>query len=258
MNVLFLGDIVGKKGREVIRDLLPVLKKEYNPDVIIANAENSAHGKGITFNVYNELIGYGIDCLTMGNHTYSKREIFDHISEMDRMVTPSNHNQTNESDYLIIESNNLKIAVINILGEAFMGDFVTDQFKVTDELIHKLKDKADLIICDYHGETTAEKRIYVEYYKNKISAVLGTHTHVQTADERMIENTAFISDVGMCGPYDSIIGRDIDESITSKIYKEKTHYTVSEEKAVLCGCILEVDPNAKKVTGIKRIQIRPY
>lgn len=258
MNLLFLGDIVGKQGREIIRDLLPFIKEKYNIDFVVCNAENSAHGKGITIKIYNELKALGIGVITMGNHTYSKSDILEHIDEMNDIVFPVNHIKTDSHLYKVINVLGTNICFVNLLGNAFLGDFTTDLYEGMNRIIELTKNlNIDFYFVDLHGESTAEKRLFVEYYKDKkVGVVVGTHTHVQTADERMINDTAFITDVGMCGAYDSIIGRSIEESIKSNILKEKTRYEVADNKAVLCGCVINVDK--KKVRSIQRIQIRPY
>ncbi len=258
MKVLFLGDIVGKKGREVIRDLLPSLKKDYKIDFVIANGENAAHGKGITYKLYNQLLEYGIDCITLGNHAFSKKEIIDYLNQADKLICPINHINQLGKGYRIFKIKDKKICVINCLGTFMFEDYALDPYKEMDKMFKKTrKENVDYYIVDFHGEATAEKRVFVEYYKNKLSAVIGTHTHVQTADEQIIGSTAFISDVGMCGPFDSIIGRDSEECIKKMVKKEKTKYTISLNPAILCGLYIEFSDNNKKAIDIKRIQIRP-
>ncbi len=255
MNFLFVGDIVGKKGREVIHDFLPTLIKENNIDFVIANGENAAHGKGITYKIYNEILKYGVDCVTMGNHTYSKNEINEFLPVMHKLVIPANHIDKKEGESCrIFNIKNTRIAVCNILGTAFMGDYVKDPYEAFDRMLPSLSD-CDIVFVDFHGEATAEKRIFAEYYADKIDILVGTHTHVQTADEQILhDKVAFISDAGMCGAYDSVIGRDTNESIKAVVHKEKTRYIVSENPPIFCGVIISYDNGVK---DIKRIQIRP-
>lgn len=259
MNILFFGDIVGKRGREVVRDFLPVLKEKYQPDLIIMNAENSAHGKGITYKIYNELLAYGADFLTMGNHTFSKKEILEHLNECDRLICPGNFIGQNGKCIRFIKVKGLKIGVINLLGQAQMGDYCSNPFLAMNEILKLCKvEEPDILFVDFHAEATAEKRLFAEAYKDRVQVVVGTHTHIQTADECILDGkTAFISDVGMCGVYNSIIGRDIDECIRSRIYGEKTRYTIADGPAILCGVIISIDEETKLPTGIERIQIRP-
>ena len=257
MRILFLGDIVSKKGREVIRDSLASLKQKYKPDFVIANGENSAHGKGITSKIYSELTGYGIDAITMGNHTYAKHELLDDIDKLDNLIVPNNIKDKVGNGYKVFEVNNKKICVCNLLGQAFMGDYMSSPFDSYKEI--KENTKADIYFVDFHGEATAEKRIFAEFFKNDVDVVVGTHTHVQTSDECILnDNVAFITDVGMCGPYDSIIGRNIEESIKGHVYHEKTRYEVCDSDPILCGVVIDVDDITNKPIHIERIQIRPY
>ena len=260
MRFLFIGDIVGKSGRDIVSSLLYTLKVENNIDLVIANAENSAHGKGITYKIYNQLINEGVDYITMGNHTFSKKEVFDHINEMDNMVVPYNHQmRSTEKYYRIIDNNGLKICLTNVLGDVLIGETSISPFESMDKILEETKDmNIDIYFVDFHAETTAEKRIFAEYYRDQIDVVVGTHTHVQTADERMIDDLAFITDVGMCGTYDSVIGRDIDESINQKVNNIKSKYTIAEGEALFCAVIIEIDEKEKKAISIERLQIRPY
>ena len=257
MKVLFIGDIVGKSGRDIVSSLLYTIKVENNIDLTIANGENSAHGKGITNKIYNQLIQDGVDYITMGNHTYSKSEINDYINDMDRLVVPYNHlKRVTDNYFKIINQNNINICLCNILGNVLIGEASMDPYKAFEEVLCNTSSfNPDLYFVDLHAETTAEKRLFVEYFKDKAKVVLGTHTHVQTADEQIINDCAFISDVGMCGPINSIIGRDIDESISSIIDKNKTHYSVAEGEAIFNAVIVDIDNKTKTPISINRIHI---
>ncbi|MDO4940232.1 MAG: TIGR00282 family metallophosphoesterase [Erysipelotrichaceae bacterium] len=260
MRILFIGDIVGKSGRDIVSSLLYSLKVEYNIDLVIANGENSAHGKGITYKIYNQLINDGVDYITMGNHTFSKKEIFDHIDEMDALIVPFNHEKrTCGKYYRFIDYNNIRFCLTNILGNALMGESNISMFDSMDQIIKETSNNnVDFYFVDLHAETTAEKRIFAEYYKDVAKVVVGTHTHVQTADERMINDVAFISDVGMCGTYDSVIGRDISESVNAMLTSQKSQYTIAEGDAIFCAVIIEIDDILKKPISIERLQFRPY
>ena len=259
MNILFIGDIVGKSGRDIVSSLLYDLKLQNNIDLVIANGENAAHGKGLTIRTYNQLIECGIDYITMGNHTYSKREINDCMNQMDRLVVPYNHDKrTTDNFYKIIDIKNIRICLCNILGSVFMNEVSMEPFKAFNEVLDICeKHNPDFYFVDFHGETTSEKRIFVEYFKDYAKVVLGTHTHVQTADEDIINGCAFITDAGMCGAYDSIIGRDVMETISSLVEKKQTRYTIATGEAVFCGVIVEIDDETKQPVSIERIQIRP-
>lgn len=256
MNILFIGDIVGKIGRNLVCDFLKTIKKDYSIDFTIANAENSAHGKGITKSIYNQLINSGVDAITMGNHTYSKKEIFEFIDNADHLIVPHNFINRKGVGYRVFDINNKKICVINLLGKEFMGDYMHSPYKVMKNILSEIKNiNIDIKILDFHAETTAEKRIFFEIFKNDIDIFIGTHTHIQTADDCLIDGKAYITDVGMCGPYNSILGRDIEESKEKYIFNSKTHYTVSNNSGIFCACVIFVD-NCE-IKGIKRIQIRP-
>lgn len=255
MNILFLGDIVGRAGRDIVFKHLKQLQNDYEIDFTIVNGENSAHGKGITTKIYSQFKTMGIDAITLGNHAYAKGEIKEYIASLNDLIAPYNHLVQIDKGYQVYMVNGLKLCVCNLLGSALMYENNQDAFSALEDIINITK--ADLYIVDFHAEATSEKMLLAQYFKNRVSAVIGTHTHVQTADERLIEGTAYISDAGMCGVYDSIIGRDIEEMVNNIIKKEKTTYTIAKGPAILCGCVISIDEHTKKATDIKRIQIRP-
>ncbi len=256
MKILFLGDIVGKAGRDIIFHYLPIIKKEEKIDLTIANGENSAHGKGITRKIYDRFKEVGIDCVTLGNHAYSKKEIIEHVDECHDLVFPYNYANDLRKEPKILKVKGLSICICNILGTAFMAENAFDQYRAMDEILTKYK--ADLYFVDLHAEATAEKILFAHYYSDRLVAVCGTHTHVQTADERLINGCAYITDVGMNGVYDSIIGRDIEEMKAAMIRKEKTRFTVASGPSIFCGVIIEIDEKTKRAISIKRSQIRPH
>lgn len=253
MKVLFIGDIVGKSGRIAVKENLPVLIKQYQIDFVIANGENSAHGKGITGKIYNELLSMGIHAITMGNHTYSKHCVENILNEP-HLIIPKNY-QLFEcgSGVRYYSVNGQKIGVVNLLGRAFMERDLIDPFISMKEILEEEPDA--LYFVDFHGEATGEKATFARYFSKDIVACLGTHTHVQTADERLIDGCAFISDVGMCGAYESILGRDIDNLIQARLTNEKTKYQVAEGPGVFMGVVVTIENN--RATDIERIQIRP-
>ncbi len=259
IRILFIGDITGKSGRDIVSSLLFELKQENEVDIVIANGENAAHGKGITARICEQLISSGIDYITLGNHAFSKSEITSYEDEMQRLIFPYNHvKRCNERFFRIIDIKGVRIVLTNILGSVLMPESSMDPFTAFSEVLEQTKeDHPDFYLVDLHAETTAEKRLFAEYFKDNAEIVIGTHTHVQTADEAIINGCAFITDAGMCGPYDSIIGRDVDETIRSSVLKEKTRYAVAEGPAIFCGVIIEVDEENKHPVSISRIQIRP-
>ena len=256
MNVLFIGDIVGASGREAVRELLPDLKKTYEIDLVVANGENAAHGKGITRKIYHQLLGYGIDVLTMGNHTFSKNDIYSFIEEADRMVRPANMEPCDYGEStIVIKFKGKHVAITNLCGEIWMNNVVDSPFFCMEDVFHEID--ADIYLVDLHAEATSEKIAFTYAVAGRAAAVVGTHTHVQTADERIIDGTAAMTDLGMCGAYTSVLGRDVDEILTRFTTDEKTKFKIAEGPAIFCGAIVHIDEETNLATNIKRIQIRP-
>ncbi len=257
MRILFLGDVVAKSGRRKVEARLPQLIEETSPNLVIVNGENSAHGKGISTKIYQSLKLAGADVITLGNHAFSKGEIKLHLDECPDLVRPANLEPLDIGKTICIkEYQGKKIAVVNILGSVFM-DCSTDEPIVT---MNRLLDKihADMIFVDLHAEATSEKELFLRMFCEKCVAIVGTHTHIQTADEKIYHGCAFITDVGMCGPYDSILGRDTEEIIAHNVYKQNTRFTPSENEAMLCGVIIDIDDKTNRAISIQRIQERPY
>ncbi|MEF9961407.1 MAG: TIGR00282 family metallophosphoesterase [Erysipelotrichaceae bacterium] len=256
MKILCIGDIVGVPGREIVGELLPRLKEQYAIDMVIANGENSAHGKGITKKIYDQLIGFGIDCITMGNHTFAKDDIFKFIDDADRLIRPGNMEPLDCGECTrVFNIKNKRVAVSNLSGEVWMHNVVDSPFMMMEDILDEMD--ADIHIVDFHGETTSEKIAFTYYFASKLTAVVGTHTHVQTADERIEQGTAAITDLGMCGAYHSVLGRDVDEIITRFTTDEKTKFKMGCGPAIFCGAIITIDDQSNLATAIERIQIRP-
>lgn len=256
MRILFLGDVFAKSGRNAVVERLPLLKADYNCDFVIVNGENAAHGKGITKKIYQSLMDAGADVVTLGNHAFSKSEIKESIETCASLVFPKNiEHEGNVPSYIIKEVKGKKVAVTNILGQVFMDCATTSPLEAMEDLLDEID--ADIIIVDLHAEATSEKELFLRVYAHEVTAVIGTHTHVQTADEKIFEGCAFISDVGMCGPYDSVIGRDAEEIIRKIIKNEKTHFTPGDGEAIICGCVIDIDDETNRATNIIRIQERP-
>lgn len=256
MRILFIGDIVGKIGRNAISTYLPKLKQEYRPTVSIVNAENAAHGKGLTEKIYKQLLREGVDFMTMGNHTYGQREIYEFIDEAKRMVRPANFpSEAPGVGMRIIQINDIKLAIINLQGRAFMQD-IDDPFKKADELVKEAQKVTPYIFVDFHAETTSEKNAMGWYLDGRVSAVVGTHTHIQTSDNRILPSgTGYITDVGMTGFYDGILGINRDEVIERFITSLPQRHVVPDNgRSVLSGVIIDMDKNGK-TTNIERILI---
>lgn len=255
MNILFIGDIFGATGREMIDRYLPRIKKKYKVDFVIANGENTSHGKGLLQKHYEELLFDGISLITMGNHTYSKKEIFDYIDEADRLIVPLNKPKAMPGvGSRMINFNNKKIRVTNLLGLTFMDGKPQNPFEAIEPILKE--DESDIHIIDFHGEATSEKIAFGYYVDGRVSAVLGTHTHVPTGDEKILPNgTAFQCDVGMTGPYESVIGCEKEGIIERNLKGIMTPFRVAEDEGQLCATLLHFDGN--KCTKIQRIRIDP-
>ncbi|NLZ75281.1 MAG: TIGR00282 family metallophosphoesterase [Erysipelotrichia bacterium] len=256
LRVLFVGDIVGKQGRKALSNHLPFLQEKYNYDLLIVNGENSAHGKGITKKIYDFFINLGVDCITMGNHTFSKDNIFTFIDDAGKLIRPANLEPENFGKAVhLIEFKNKKIGIFNVCGSIFMTNTTKTPFEALEKL---LKDNpCDIKIVDIHAEATSEKYAFMQYFKKEVQMIVGTHTHIQTADEAIFDRCAFICDVGMTGPYNSVLGRDTDEVLTSMLDEIKTRYTISTEEAILSAVVVDIDLSELKAIKIERIQIRP-
>ena len=256
MKILFIGDIVGKAGRAAVYARLALLKKEYSIDFTIVNGENIAHGKGITEKLYNELVEKGVDAITLGNHAYSKADVLSFIDHSKSLIRPINM-YPNEfgcgvRDFYV---KGKTIRIINLIGSVFMDKVIESPFEAMKKLHKTNPDK--IVIVDLHAEATSEKLAFAYQFKNECSAVIGTHTHVQTADEQLIDGCAFISDVGTCGSFKSIIGRDIDEVLEKFNGNSMTRFTVSENPAQVCAVVIDIDDKTLRATSIKRLQFRP-
>lgn len=256
MKVLFVGDIVGKVGRDAIGKLLPQLKKEFAIDFVIANAENAAGGSGVTPRVYKELIGYGIDLISSGDHIWKRRDIFETIDDYPQLLRPSNFppGVPGRGSAIFKSKNGLKVAVINLLGRVFMQP-VDCPFRAAKQEIEQLSKEAQVIIVDIHAEATSEKIALGWYLDGMVSAVLGTHTHVQTADQRILpKGSAYITDAGMTGPIDSVIGRRVEDVLERFLTQVPTRFEIATENIQLQGVIIDIDEKTGKAASIERIQ----
>lgn len=258
MKILFIGDIVGRPGREAVKKLLPGLKTELGLDFVIANAENAAGGSGITASVAEELFASGIDVLTSGDHIWKKREIFDIINKDERILRPVNFpaGSPGRGWNLFKIKENLKVGIINVNGRVFM-EALDCPFRAARQAQEELHKDTNIIIVDIHAEATSEKVALGWYLDGKVSAVLGTHTHIQTADEKILPGgTAYITDVGMTGPYDSVIGRKKEDVLERFITCVPVRFEVAEGDIQLHAVLLDIDQSTGKAGSIARIQKR--
>ena len=259
ITIMFLGDIVGKAGRHAVRDYIASLKeKGSKPEFIIANVENASHGFGLTQKNYNELLEYGIDAFTSGNHIWDKREIFNYIDEADKLIRPINYPKgTHGVGYRIFETEQGKIGVINVLGRTFMG-LIDSPWEILNQAIEEIKKETPVVIIDIHAEATAEKICMAKYYaKMGVSCIFGTHTHVQTADETILEEScAYITDVGFCGDRNGVIGMEYESSVNRLITNIPDRLDVANSgESEVNGVIVTVDVLTGKSESIERINV---
>ena len=257
MKILFLGDIVGKVGRRVVVNNLEKLVKKYQVDFVIANGENATHGKGLIEKHYYELLNAGVDCITLGNHYLSKDRILDFIEDADALVRPLNlSKRIGGEGSRLFSVNGVNIRVTNVLGTAFMKEEVASPYYSLKSLIDTLQDEDSIHIVDYHAEATGEKMCFGYVFDGLVSAVLGTHTHVQTNDAKILENgTAFISDVGMCGAANGVLGFEKNSVIKVTMFGEKDRFGFDEQdQGLINGVVLTIDETTHKALEIVPIK----
>ncbi|MFA6549014.1 MAG: TIGR00282 family metallophosphoesterase [Candidatus Margulisiibacteriota bacterium] len=255
MKVLFIGDIVGQLGRDICRKVIPDCVSQYKPDIIIANGENSAHGYSITEKVYKELLEMGVQVVTMGNHIWEKKEYQKDPDKFPRLIRPANYPAgAPGSGYITLDVRGTKITVVNLLGRVFM-QCLDCPFQAAQKMFPELQKAAKVIIVDMHAEATSEKCALAHFLDGKASAVLGTHTHVMTADERILPGgTAFISDIGMVGAYDSIIGMEKEQIVKRFLTQMPEKFQPTEKGPGLFNAVLlTVDPASGQTSKIERI-----
>ena len=263
LKILFFGDLVGRPGRFAVRDFLAAIhsdslaqveKQVY--DFIVANVENASHGFGLTEKNYNELFEYGIDCMTSGNHIWDKKEIFNYIDGADKLIRPFNYpaNTPGCGSRVFETENGVKIGVINVLGRVFMSP-VESQWTVVKDEIERLKSITPVVIVDFHAEATAEKICFGRFCSELgVSAFFGTHTHVQTADEQIINNMGYITDAGFCGAAESVIGMDYKTSLNRFTTVVPERYDVADSNVVQINAVeVEINSTSGHTVAIKRV-----
>lgn len=253
-----LGDLVGKVGREAAQQMLPTLREMYTPQFVIVNGENAAAGLGITPEIARGLLKAGVDVITLGNHTWNRQEIGGYLDQEPRILRPANYpaGTPGRGFRVFAAENGVRVGVANLMGRYFM-DPLDDPFRLADTILDAFLGQAQVTFFDFHAETTAEKAAFAHYLDGRASAVVGTHTHVQTADERLLPGgTAFLTDVGMCGPQHSVIGMDVAIIIQKFVSQRPHRMEVATGPVVLCGVLVDVDPQTGHATHIERVQIR--
>lgn len=256
MKILFIGDVVGSPGREMIATYLPKLKAKYKPTITIVNGENSAAGKGITEKIYKQILEAGAQAVTLGNHTWDQRELIEVIDYCPNLIRPANFPEgVPGNGYAILKINQLEVGIISIQGRTFLPP-LDCPFKKVDELIAEIKKKTPIIFVDFHAEATSEKQAMGWYLDGRVTAVIGTHTHVQTNDYRILPNkTAYMTDVGMTGPYDGILGMERGDIIHKFLTSLPVRFEVAKGREQLNGVIIEVDSNTGASKSISPIII---
>ena len=256
MKILAIGDIVGENGVKKLKEVLPKIRQNEKIDFCIVNGENSAGGMGITKSIFQDMIDLNIDVITMGNHTWGKKDIFTFIDHP-KLIRPANYSKgVVGKGFGIYECKNKKIAVINLIGRTDMNVLSENPFLVIQDIIDKIKDITDIIIVDFHAEATAEKIAMGYFLDGKVNILFGTHTHVQTADERILTNgTAYITDIGMTGPKDSVIGMDIEASIKRFVTSLPERYKLAEGDCIFNGCIFDINDENCNIEKITRINL---
>ncbi|MDE2009562.1 MAG: TIGR00282 family metallophosphoesterase [Candidatus Omnitrophica bacterium] len=257
MNILCIGDIVGRPGREAVAALLPKMKKEHAIDLVVANAENASGGAGLIPKNADEILGMGVDVMTMGDHVWDKPEIFGYLQERrENIIRPANFPEgvPGFGWTVVTASNGVRVGIINLLGRTFMRYNVFCPFLTLESIVSKIRDQASVIIVDMHAEATSEKVALGHFADGKASLVFGTHTHIQTADEKILpQKTAYITDVGMSGPYDSVIGQDkvkiINRFLTSMPHK----FEVAQSSGTVHGVIVKVDARTGRAEAVRRV-----
>lgn len=257
VRILFIGDIVGRPGRDLVKRGLPGLVEHHSIDVVIANAENAAAGFGITREIGDQLLDWGVDVMTSGNHVWDKKEALDYIGTESRLLRPANYpaGVPGNGSYLARTKDGQTIGVINVMGRVFMQN-IDDPFVIVVREIEKLRDRTRTIFVDFHAEATSEKIAMGWHLDGRVTAVIGTHTHVQTADERILpKGTGYLTDVGMTGPHDSVIGVEIEPALGRFLNALPARFETATGNPRLNAVVIESDPQSGRATDIDRISL---
>jgi len=256
LKVMFIGDIVGNVGRTALRKALPALRSKYNPDIIIVNGENAAAGRGITAAIAKEFFDWGVNGITMGNHTWDNRDIFEWIDDEERIVRPANFSpQSPGRGAAVIKANGKKLGILNLQGRTFLPPN-DDPFRVADEQLELLQEETRCIMVDFHAEATSEKIAMGWYLDGRASLVVGTHTHVQTNDDRILPGgTAYLTDVGMTGPMDGILGMERGAVLHKFLTGLPSRFVVDEGDWHLHGLLVQMDETSGQAAKLEKIRL---
>lgn len=254
MRILMVGDVVGRPGRRYFREITPKLRKEREIDVVVVNGENSAGGKGMTEKSLAELLSGGADVITSGNHIWDKKDVLGFIDREPFLIRPANYpGDAPGKGCCIFPYRAKNIGVMNLSGRSFMPP-LDDPFQVVEDLLRAMRDDCDILLLDFHAETTSEKMAMACYLDGRVNAVVGTHTHVQTADARILpKGTAFLTDLGMTGPRDSVLGVETEAILYKFTTGRPVRFEVADGPCIYNGVILTIDDSTNATTGIERI-----
>ncbi|HEX6926293.1 MAG TPA: TIGR00282 family metallophosphoesterase [Longimicrobiaceae bacterium] len=259
MRILFVADVIGSPGRRAVKGLLRLVRSRYRVDVVILNGENAAGGFGITPEIAREFFALGVEVITTGNHVWDKKEIHEYLDQEPRLLRPANYPPGNPGrGVVIVPVGARRLAVMNLQGRVFMPA-IDDPYQVVDRLLAEVEGKADVVVVDFHAEATSEKQAFGRYLDGRVAAVVGTHTHVQTADERILAGgTAFITDIGLTGGLDGVIGMKTEISIArQRLQTRGERMQPADGDLHLQGALVEVDPATRRARSIQRLSI-PY
>ncbi|MGA2582837.1 MAG: TIGR00282 family metallophosphoesterase [Tepidisphaeraceae bacterium] len=259
LRIVCLGDIVGRPGRMIVHQKLPGLVRERNVDLVVANAENIAGGSGITANLFHKIRGYGIDVVTLGDHVYKKADIVPTMQSSERIVRPANLsiNAAGRTHTIVTTNSGISVGVFCLLGRIYMNMPADDPFAAADRILNGIPENVKICVCDMHAEATSEKVAMGHWLDGRCSVIFGTHTHIPTADARILPGgSAYITDLGMCGPYDSVLGRRKDRVVKHMTTNMPQPFDVATGDVRMCGILVELDPDTGRAISIERIEIR--
>jgi len=259
VKLLFIGDIVGQPGRNAVKILLPKLREQHALDFVIANGENSAGGSGITPKTAGEIFAAGVDVITCGDHLWDQKEVMELLGNEKRFLRPLNYpagtpGQGSGLFEVRLKNSSLRIAVLNVQGRTFMQPPLDNPFLLAAEEVKRLRERTKIIFVDFHAEATSEKIAFGRFLDGQVGAVVGTHTHVQTADEQILpRGTAYLTDAGFTGPHESVLGREIEPVVKRFLTGMPQRFEVAKERVILNGAVIEIDDASGKALKIQRV-----
>jgi metallophosphoesterase (TIGR00282 family) len=259
LRILCLGDIVGRPGRQVVHQKLPALVKQRNVDLVVANAENIAGGSGITQNLFHKIRSYGVDVVTLGDHVYRKVDIVPSMQGSERIVRPANlaSGAAGRPFTVVTTNSGVPVGVFCLLGRIYMNLPADDPFAAADRVLDQLPGNVRVCVCDMHAEASSEKVAMGHHLDGRCSLIVGTHTHIPTADAKILPGgSAYLSDLGMCGPYDSVLGRRKDRVLKYMTTNMPAHFEVATGDVRLCGALAEIDETTGRALSIERIEVQ--